>query len=214
MFTIINCWIFIFQIKSGQTQLATDGKIHNLNLIEANKISTLEAFNALNAAAVLNAAMTSHQQTATAPVNSMIEDTELAHTMFSKSFMEKSLMPANLLHHLTANTTHSSLYPNQMQFMAPSTIAAAAAAAYYNSNPHFSQIKPPLSPSGSSQSPSAYQRNYLEALRFYKAAYESKWNRLSFERIYVWKCKCSKTVIFVLKCKVYIYTQIWSIRND
>ena len=97
-----------------------------------------------------------------------IDDAELSHAMFSKS-----LVPNSFLHQLTSNNN------NQMQFISPGTIAAAAAAAYYNSS-NFSQIKSQslspvtLSPSSSSSSSSIYQRNYLEALRFYKAAYESK----------------------------------------
>jgi hypothetical protein len=69
----------------------------------------------------------------------------------------------------TLNTSHQ-----QIPFSIAA--AAAAAAAYYNSSSsNFKQCYNSGSgPTLNLPSSSLYQRNYLEALRFYKAAYESK----------------------------------------
>jgi len=99
-------------------------------------------------------------------------------------------------------STHSNLFENTLLFhpqhnQMPFNIAAVAAAAYSNfkqcsplamlqnqhqqqqhqhhHHPFSTSVNPSQSTSPSPLSTSSlYQRNYLEALRFYKAAYESK----------------------------------------
>lgn len=82
----------------------------------------------------------------------------------------KPSIDAHLLQHLVNSNPSLSSAFNQ-QFMSPAI--AAAAAAYYNSastNP-VKQEQNEISPLSATNP--AYQRSYLEALRFYKAAYES-----------------------------------------
>ena len=139
-------------ISPAQFSSRFNGINYNNTTSQKQPISTLEAITALNA---FNAAASMANQ--------------FPHpTHLFEHFKNESSQPNSLL-----------------QFMSPSALAAAAA--YYNNSNNNKHSEPsssssasssPSSPNSSSPS-SLYQRSYLEALRFYKAAYNNNNNNNS-----------------------------------
>jgi hypothetical protein len=169
--------------SSSSSSLSPQSHVHNLNLIEANKISSIEAFNV----ALFNATATPTTPLQPPPP----PPPPPPHVISYNQQHDESAAAAATA--ATFASTHSNLFENTLLFhpqhtQMPFNIAAVAAAAYsnfkqcaplailQNQHQHHHPFSTSVNPSQStSPSPSSlYQRNYLEALRFYKAAYESK----------------------------------------